>query len=218
LDYTSDFSRFTIPGGQKYKPFDLTVPSDFSSATFAAVAAAIAGSKVSLGGLDFSDPQGDKGIFDVLKTMGVQVEYDADQTIVHKCTQLKGQIVDLNSMPDALPALAVLACAAQGETQFINVGQARIKETDRIAVMREELSKMGADITEQPDGLIVRQSNLKGAHVNGHDDHRVVMALSLAAMIAQGETVIDTAEAADVTYPSFVDDFSKIGANITIIE
>jgi 3-phosphoshikimate 1-carboxyvinyltransferase len=121
-------------------------------------------------------------------------------------------------MPDALPALSVAACAAEGETRFVNVAQSRIKETDRIAVMKKELSKMGAAVTEHKDGLTIRHSRLKGAKVNGHDDHRVVMALAIAGMIAEGETVIDTAEAAEVTYPTFVEDFRKIGAKIEVIE
>ncbi len=212
-----DFSEFEIPGDQHYKPFDIAVPADFSSATFAAVGGAISGRGVTLAGLDFSDTQGDKGVFEILKSMGVKVEINEDGATVSPGLQLKGQVIDLNSMPDALPALSVIACAAQGETRFINVAQARIKETDRIAVMYQELLKMGADITEQPDGLVVRHSRLKGAVVNGHYDHRVVMALALAGMIAEGETVIETAEAADVTYPSFVKDFREIGADITII-
>lgn len=218
FEYNQDFSEFHIPGNQQYKPFDLSVPSDFSSATFAAVGAAISSRHVTLKGLDFSDPQGDKGVFDILKSMGVVIENNENGTVVSQGTKIKGKIIDLNSMPDALPALSVLACVAEGETRFVNVAQARIKETDRIAVMREELSKMGADITELPDGLIVRQSKLKGTIVKGHDDHRVVMALALAGMIADGKTIIETAEAADVTYPSFVEDFRKIGADITLIE
>jgi 3-phosphoshikimate 1-carboxyvinyltransferase len=129
---------------------------------------------------------------------------------------LSGRVIDLNAMPDALPALAVAACIAEGETRFVNVAQARIKETDRIAVMKRELSKMGAAVTEHKDGLTIRRSTLKGADVNGHDDHRVVMALALAGMVAEGETVIDTAEAAAVTYPTFADDFRKIGAKIQV--
>jgi 3-phosphoshikimate 1-carboxyvinyltransferase len=120
-------------------------------------------------------------------------------------------------MPDSLPALSVAACAADGVTRFINVGQARIKETDRIAVMREELLKMGADVTEREDGLTITGGKLRGANVSGHDDHRVVMALALAGLIAEGETVVDTAEAAGVTYPSFAEDFKKLGAKIEII-
>ena len=196
----------------------MVVPADFSSATFAAVGAAVTGKGVTLTGLDFSDTQGDKGVFDILRTVGAGVLINENGVTVTQGNPLEGQIIDLNSMPDALPALSVMACAAQGETRFVNVAQARIKETDRIAVMHEELSKMGADIEELPDGLIVRQSRLKGAVVNGHDDHRVVMALAIAAMMADGETVIETAQAANVTYPGFVNDFRNIGADITILD
>jgi 3-phosphoshikimate 1-carboxyvinyltransferase len=121
-------------------------------------------------------------------------------------------------MPDTLPALSVVACAAEGETRISNVAQARIKETDRIAVMREELSKMGADITEQKDGLIIRGRRLHGVLVDGHNDHRVVMALAIAGMAAEGDTIIEGAEAAAVTYPGFADDFRRLGAKIAIVE
>lgn len=215
IEYESDFSKFVIPGNQQYHPFDMTVPADFSSATFSAIGAAIAGDDVSIRGLDFSDPQGDKAVFDILKSAGVNPQFSATGVSISSQTTPTGRIIDLNTMPDALPALSVLACASKGETQIVNVAQARIKETDRITVMREELTKMGADIEERPDGLIIRQSALKGAHVDGRDDHRVVMALSLAGMIAEGVTEIDTAESVDVSYPTFIDDFRALGAQIT---
>ena len=218
ISYSDDFAGFHIKGGQAYHPFDRAIPSDFSSASFAACAATIAGGKLTLTGLDFSDPQGDKAVFDVLRRMGASVVHEARGVTVTGGAKLRGKVIDLNAMPDALPALSVVACAAQGETRFINVAQARIKETDRIAVMKQGLSKMGAAVTEHEDGLTVRQSALKGAAVSGHDDHRVVMALALAGMIAEGETTIDTAEAAAVTYPTFVEDFRAIGAKIEIIE
>ncbi len=216
IEYDSSLTKFIIPGNQHYTPFELRVPADFSSATFAAVGGAITGGSLSLTGLDFSDPQGDKGVFTVLSQTGADVKTTGN-TSVSSRSRLTGRVIDLNDMPDALPALSVLACMCEGETRFVNVSQARIKETDRIAVMCKELSKMGADIQEQPDGLIIRKSTLKGALVNGHDDHRVVMALALAGMVADGETVIETAEDADVTYPTFVGDFQKIGANIQIV-
>jgi 3-phosphoshikimate 1-carboxyvinyltransferase len=84
--------------------------------------------------------------------------------------------------------------------------------------MREELSKMGADITEQEDGLIIRGHRLHGVRVDGHNDHRVVMALAIAGMAAEGDTIIEGAEAATVTYPGFADDFRRLGAKIAIIE
>ncbi len=214
VDYKSDYSWFHIPGDQSYKPFDMTVPSDFSSATFAAVGAALTSGPVTLKGLDFTDPQGDKGVFDILKSVGATVTHTDEGVTVCAEKELKGATLDLNAMPDSLPAMSVLACTLEGETRIVNVGHARIKETDRIVVMREELSKMGASVTEMPDGLIIRKSELKGTEVNGRYDHRVVMALALAGLIAKGETIIDTAEAAAVTYPTFVDDFRTLGADI----
>lgn len=218
FDHADDFSRFHVPGRQHYRAFDLTVPADFSSATFAAVGAAITGGPVSLRGLDFSDTQGDKGVFALLKTAGVPVDHRELDVTVAREQSVKGQVMDLNRMPDSLPALSVLGCASDGETRIVNVGHARIKETDRIVVMREELTKMGASVAETADGLIIQKSDLHGAVVCGHDDHRVVMALALAAMIAKGETVIETAEAAAVTYPTFVDDFRALGASIETVE
>jgi 3-phosphoshikimate 1-carboxyvinyltransferase len=212
-----DLTGFHVKGGQSYRPFEMDIPADFSGATFAACAAAITGAPLTLTGLDFSDPQGDKGVFEVLQRMGAAVIHGPDGVTVRQDAALRGRTIDLNAMPDALPALAIVACAAEGETRFVNVAQARIKETDRIAVMKEDLAKMGAAVTEHEDGLTIRHSALKGTQVSGHDDHRVAMALALAGMIAEGETVIDTAEAAAVTYPTFVEDFRAIGAKIDII-
>jgi 3-phosphoshikimate 1-carboxyvinyltransferase len=217
LSHENDLSRFSIKGGQAYTPFDMAIPSDFSSATFAACAAAITGSSIKLTGLDFTDPQGDKGVFEVLKNMGATVAFGNNGVTVSASSKgIRGAAIDLNAMPDALPAISVAACMAFGETSIVNVAHARDKETDRITVMREELSKMGANIVEREDGLTVRKSALRGAHVNGRNDHRVVMALALAGMVAKGETVIDTAEAAAVTYPDFVADFNKLGADIIV--
>jgi len=217
FECSSDFSKFHIFGSQSYTPFTMEIPGDFSSATFSAVGAALSDKPVTLHGIDFSDPQGDKGVFDILKKAGCNVEISENSATVCSSRLLRGSTIDLNAMPDALPAISVLACASRGTTSIVNVAQARIKETDRIRVMAEELSKMGADIKERPDGLVIEESSLHGAIVNGHDDHRVVMSLALAGMIADGETIIETAEAADVTYPSFVEDFRKIGADITIL-
>lgn len=219
IRYTAspEWNRFTIPGAQHYAPINHTIASDFSSATFGAVAAAITGSQLTLSGVDFTDPQGDKGVFDLLAEMGAMVDKKESSAIVTGLKRLVGRTIDLNAMPDALPAMAVAACAAQGETRVVNVAQARIKETDRIAVMATELKKMGADISERPDGLVIRGADLHGAEVDGHDDHRVVMALALAGMITDGETTITGAEAASVTYPDFANDFLAVGAKIQVI-
>jgi 3-phosphoshikimate 1-carboxyvinyltransferase len=215
IEYSKELTTYKIRGSQSYKPFDMLIPADFSSAAFSAAAAAIGGENVTLTGLDFSDPQGDKEIFRHLETMGAKVVRDRSSVTVSG-GDLKGAIIDLNATPDALPALSIIAAAAQGETLFTNVEQARIKETDRIAVMAAELGKMGISVRELPDGMVVGGGKLTGANVSSHNDHRVAMALAVAGMNAKGETVIDNAEAADVTYPTFVEDFVKIGAVIEV--
>ncbi|MDR2577598.1 MAG: 3-phosphoshikimate 1-carboxyvinyltransferase [Chitinispirillales bacterium] len=215
VEYSKELTIYKIRGSQSYKPFDMTIPADFSSAAFPAVAAAIGGVDIELRGLDFSDPQGDKAIFGHLETMGAKVVRSGASVTVSG-GNLKGAIIDLNATPDALPALSIAAAAAEGETVFTNVEQARIKETDRIAVMAAELGKMGIEVREFPDGMVVRGGKLRGARVNGHHDHRVVMALAVAGMNAEGETEIETAESAAITYPTFVEDFLRIGADISI--
>lgn len=208
------YREFRIPGKQSYRPFDEHIAADFSSATFFMVAAAVTGCELELRGLDFSDSQGDKEVVNILKNMGAEVAI-GERSIRIKGGVLKGGTFDLNAIPDALPALAVAACFAKGETRLVNVPQARLKETDRISVMRGELSKMGARIEELPDGLIVRQSALKGAVVDGHGDHRVVMALSVAGLAAAGKTTVGTAESVSVTFPGFLDLMKTTGADIT---
>lgn len=220
IKYSADFENleFIVEGGQKYAAINETIPGDFSSATFSAAAAVLTGGKADIRNIDFCDPQGDKEIFDVIKKMGAKVEKTQNSVIVSRNGDLHGLEIDLNAMPDALPALAVLATQAKSATKIYNVAQARIKETDRIRLMTRELSKMGAKIEELPDGMAVYPSKLHGAQVDGCGDHRAVMALTLAGLSADGETIVDTAEAASVTYPSFKDDFCAIGASIEQIQ
>ncbi|MCU0821092.1 MAG: 3-phosphoshikimate 1-carboxyvinyltransferase [Spirochaetes bacterium] len=214
IKYTNnDYKSFKIKGGQRYPSFREYIPADFSSGTFFLAAAAITGAELELLGLDISDTQGDKEVVNILKKMGASVETGA-RKITIKGGSMKGGVFDLNSIPDSLPALSVAGCFADGETRLVNVPQARLKETDRISVMCAELRKMGADIEELKDGLVIRRSALNGAHVNGNDDHRAVMALAVAGLMAEGETVIDTAESVSVTFPNFLDLMKSIGADI----
>jgi 3-phosphoshikimate 1-carboxyvinyltransferase len=114
--------------------------------------------------------------------------------------------------------MAATACFAEGETLLGNVPQARLKETDRISVMATELRKMGADITELDDGLLVRGRQLRGAQVDGHGDHRIVMALTVAGLGADGETTVSTAEAIAVTFPDFVELMRRLGATLEKVD
>jgi 3-phosphoshikimate 1-carboxyvinyltransferase len=214
IKYENDNLRhFKIKGGQKYRPFDKVIPADFSSATFFLCAAALAGDEVSLYGLDFSDRQPDKAVVEYLKAMGADIRIDKKKVTV-KAATLKGIDIDMNATPDALPALAVVGAFAEGQTRLLNVPQARAKETDRIKCMAEELKKLGADVSELADGLVINKSRLKAARVNGRSDHRIVMALSLAGMMLDGECTIDTAEAMNVTFPDYVTLMTSIGASM----
>ncbi len=208
--------QFFIPGRQKYTSFDAPIPADFSSATFFLCAGALFGRDITLTGLDFTDSQPDKAVVDYLKQMGAHIEYSSEGVTISK-SPLKGIDIDMNRTPDALPAMAVTAAFAEGTTRFLNVPQARKKETDRIACMAAELKKLGADVEELPDGLIVHGGKpLHSAHLNGRADHRIVMALSLAGMVLDGCTVIDTAEAMNVTFPTYVSLMQSLGARMNI--
>ncbi|HDM35964.1 MAG TPA: 3-phosphoshikimate 1-carboxyvinyltransferase [Candidatus Syntrophoarchaeum butanivorans] len=206
---------FRIKGSQRYVPFNARIPGDFSSATFPLCAAAITGSDLTIKGLDINDTQGDRGVIEILRSMGAEITVLADGVRV-KGGELEGIEIDLSDMPDALPALAVVGAVAKGRTIIKNAYQARIKESDRIAVMREELSKMGADIKECEDGLIIEGGRLKGTRVDGHRDHRVVMALSIAGLIAEGETIISGAEFVGITFPDYVELMREVGARMEV--
>ena len=216
-----DYSKFKIKGGQRYDAFDVTIPADFSSATFALLAVAVTGGDVKIHNLDFSDKQGDKITFDYFHKLGLSIQKKLTYVRVYKKFPLIGEAdFDLNSTPDALPAMAVAASFAQGKTILSNVPHARFKETDRIAAMATELSKLGAKITELDDGMEIISSRLKNSksELNGYNDHRIIMALAIAGMGLDDETVIKNAGAISVTYPSFIKDFQNLGANIEVIK
>jgi len=206
-------TRFDIPGGQHYKAFERSVPGDFSSAAFFICGAVLCGGEVTLQGLDPNDTQGDKAIIEMLLEMGADIHWQGDDLVVSG-SSLHGYVLDLGDTPDALPALAVTACFASGKTRIVNVAQARLKETDRIAVMASELRKMGADIEELPDGMVINGGEMHPAVVNGHGDHRVIMALAMAGMVMDGETVVEDTDAMDVTFPTFASLIKSLGANI----
>lgn len=200
--WQSNLEHFEIQGGQKYTAFDKSIPGDFSSATFFLCAAVSSKSTITVTGLDMEDTQGDKKVVDMLRQMGCEVSVAGDSVTIDG-SRAEGCEIDMNATPDALPAMAAAACYAGGVTRLVNVPQARLKETDRIAVMAKELGTLGADVRELEDGLEIRQSVLGGGLVNGHDDHRVVMSLAVAALGAQEPVSIQTAEAASVTFPDF---------------
>ncbi len=218
IKYNNDnYKFFNIPGNQKYKPFTKRIPGDFSSATFFIVLGAIPGNRMVLKNLDIKDPQGDKLVLDIVKEMGASVEIKDDEIIITG-NKLKGIEIDMDSIPDALPAISALATQCEGTTIIRNVAHARLKETDRIRVMHDELKKLNAEISELEDGLVIKRSILTGGTINGHHDHRIVMSMAILGQVIREKLIIDTAEASAVTFPDFADFLRLSGGKIEILK
>lgn len=208
--------HIALAGGARYAPFDRSIPGDFSSASALIAAGVLVRGTITLKGLDMGDAQGDKRLVAIVKEMGGDVTMNGTTLVIRGGKSLEGMRIDCNDIPDLVPALSVIATAAKGVTELVNVPQARLKETDRLHSMATELSKMGARITELEDGLRIQQSDLVGATVHGWDDHRTVMALAVAGLIARGETTIETAESISKTYPNFVRDMQALGVQFIL--
>ena len=210
VHYTRDeYRSFRIKGGQYYTPLTLSVPGDYSSATFWFCAAAITGSTIEVAGLDPNDAQGDRGVLAILQELGCTID-QGERSVTITGRLERGGTFDLNAMPDSLPALSVVGCATPHPLTLTNVAIARAKETDRIAVMGEELRVLGARVEEHPDGITIYPSPLRGGRVSSHGDHRIAMALAIASLIATEAVTVEGSSAAAVTYPSFFDDLARL--------
>lgn len=208
---SDDLEEVWVKGGQSYKPLDTYIEGDFSSASFFFVAAAIHGTEVTVEGLDKNSTQGDKEILNILEKMGCSIKWNGMAVTVKGPEKLKGGVFDLNAIPDTLPALSVAAAFAEGDTILGNVEQARIKETDRIKVMRENLNELGVEAEERRDALIIHgNGSVKGGKAKGYGDHRVIMALAILGTKTEEKTEIDDVSAASVTFPTFFDLLEKL--------
>lgn len=215
VSHDDELSEFHIPGGQCYSPVQQPIPGDFSSATFFLAAGALPENEIVCEGLDMEDSQGDKVVVSYLQEMGASLSI-MDNNISVENRSLEGREFDLNATPDALPMMAALAAVSSGTTRLVNVPQARLKETDRIHVMRVELEKLGASIQELEDGMIIEGGVLHEGVVEGHGDHRIIMALAIAATAAQGPVTIRNTDAVNITYPDFFQHMQALGANLSI--
>lgn len=208
-----NYERYYLEGQSRIKGFDYSIPGDWSSAAFPIAAALVTQSELTIENIDIDDIQGDKEVVAALKKMGANIEIRENSLIV-KPSQLKGQVIDVNPFIDAVTILAVLACFAEGETRLINAAVARQKECDRLKYITLELKKMGADIIELEDSLIIRGKPLNGAKANSHRDHRMAMSLAIAALNATGESIIENTNCVVKTFPDFAKVLNAVGADI----
>jgi 3-phosphoshikimate 1-carboxyvinyltransferase len=213
-----NYQEFSVPGGQRYKAFMAHVPADWGSSAYPMIAAAITDSKVTFVGMDPDDFAGERQYPHILKQMGAKVTFgNGGSTVtVEGGSQLHGMEIDCSGTPDAVPILAVLGCKAQGKTVLFNIGASRLKETDRTHSIKEELTKMGGKFKETFDSLTIYQSDLKGAHIDGRHDHRIVMATVVAGLAAGGETEISDAEYYKISFPDFHELMTSLGGKIEL--
>ena len=199
-----DYQTVSVRGGQHYHPFDETIAGDYSSAAFFFAAAAVTAGKLTVTGLDPDDSQGDRRFLSVLEEMGCNVETGPDSVTVEGPQVLRGGTFDINDIPDCLPVLSILGAVTDSPLRLTNVANARIKETDRIAAMADNLSLLGLETIQEPDGLTVIPGRLKGGLcIPCLGDHRIIMAMAVLSLIIDGGLTIDDESAASVTFPTF---------------
>ncbi|MFZ1300719.1 MAG: 3-phosphoshikimate 1-carboxyvinyltransferase, partial [Leptotrichiaceae bacterium] len=210
----NNYKSFFIKGNQKYNPFDYVIEGDYSQVAFWIVAG-ILGSEIKCLHVKKDSLQGDREIIEIVQRMGANVEIFDDYIIV-KPSQTYGTVIDISQCPDIGPILTVLAALSKGETKIINAERLRIKESDRITSIKTELNKLGANVEEVGDSLVINGvERLTGStELSAWNDHRIAMSLAIASIKCDGEIVIDEAESVKKSYPHFWEDFKKMGGDV----
>jgi 3-phosphoshikimate 1-carboxyvinyltransferase len=209
----------SVLGGQRLTPTTITIPSDISAASFFMVGAAcLPGSVVSMSDVGLNPTR--SAILDVLMNAGANIEMSDKREICNEpvgsiriiggISRIKDQtsavVIEgpmIANLIDEIPIIAVLGTQLAGGLEVRDASELRHKESDRIAAVCSNLRRMGADIVELPDGFRVRRSQLTGSEIGSHGDHRIAMAFAVAALLADGETVINNASCADISFPGF---------------
>lgn len=207
---------YRIPADSRYRPTDCRVEGDWSAAAFYLAAGALGGS-IALAGLTPESAQGDKAAVELFGRLGARVRWDKDDLLISP-GRPQGAVIDVSQVPDMAPALAVCAATSPGRTVLTGGARLRIKESDRIAAIAAGLTAMGVRVAEQPDGLIIEGADrLRGGRIDGVNDHRIVMAFSVAAAFAAGESVVTDAQAVAKSYPGFFADYTMLGGKAHVV-
>lgn len=208
--------EYRLPIGYDYKSQTVQVPGDFSTAALLMSAAIMSEGFLTIKNLDFTMPQGDMEIVNIIKKMGGRIEVDRNKGIakIDGSTKLDGGDFNLVGTPDLLPVVAILSLKARNKTTVTGVSHARYKETDRVSNLSSQLTKFGAQIKEDNDSITVHPPDkLKSAAINSFDDHRLFMAFTLASLSTE-HSIIDNADSVDVSFPNFVSELKGLGAQI----
>ena len=242
-EISSDFHHIKVWGPAKIKAFNTAIPSDWEGVAFPLIAALVSNSEITINNVDSSGTQGDDAIVEILKSIGADIEWDKTQAKIlvrggKKARNGNGRLstqnlkngelhINISEFPDAVCALACIACFTEGTTFIEDADVCRKKETDRLKVMTSELKKIGADIEEKENSLVIKghspvkedgsqnpQFTLHSAQVESYDDHRVAMSLaSIALGLPDGEKlIINDAECCSVSFPNFFDKMNALNA------
>ncbi|HEU5446093.1 MAG TPA: 3-phosphoshikimate 1-carboxyvinyltransferase [Nitrososphaeraceae archaeon] len=216
VKHSRDYRKFNI-FNNRYVPTTFTVPGDFSTASLLLSAGTLVGGEITVSNLDFSLPQGDSKILEILKKIGAVISIDKrNGTVKTKGIQeLDGGEFDLSDTPDLFPVVAILSLKTRNPVRIYGVSHTRYKETDRLKIIASEFRKFGVKTKILPDEItIVSPKKLKSALIDSHNDHRLFMSFAIAAMMT-AKSVVDGVQSVDVSYPSFIQDMKKIGAKFS---
>lgn len=242
-EISDDFKHIKVFGPKKIDAFDTTIPSDWEGVAFPLIAALLSDSEITINNIDGSKTQGDDAIFDILKSIGADIEWNFETNKIFvrggkKSRNGTGRLstenlknhelhINISDFPDAICALAAIACFTEGTTFIEDAAVCRRKETDRIKVLKSELTKLGAEIQEGEDFMIIKGHSplnadgslnpdfcLHGATVESFNDHRIAMSLACMGLgLKEGdEIIVKDAECCSVSFPGFFDEMNKMNA------
>lgn len=207
-----DAYTYRVPGGQNYQAQQYCVEGDYSQAAFFLAAGAL-GQPVKCDGMQPESIQGDAAVIDILKRIGAEVFWE-DGYLQALPSRLRGIDIDVREIPDLVPPLAVLLSLAEGTSHIVNAGRLRIKESDRLSAMTSELRKLGALVEEEDDSMtITGRPSLDGGQTDAHGDHRIAMAMAVAAIRCEAPVSLSGWQHVSKSYPGFWEDFEKEAAN-----
>jgi len=209
-----DYKEFLVKGGQGYKGRHYRIEGDYSSAAYFLAAGAIGGKPVTVDNLTTNSAQGDRYLLTIFSGMGCSVECQKEQVRISRHGELTGTTVDMGDYPDIVQTVAVVAAYAHGKTEITNIGHLRFKETDRLSDTAAELVKMGIRTDVTDNTMVVYGGKPKGTEIEAHNDHRMAMSFAIAALFANGNSIINGAEAVTKSYPRFFIDLARLGAKI----
>lgn len=206
----NNYEKFIIKGNQTYYPCDFTIEADHSAAAFFLATGAL-GCDVECFGLNMDSLQGDRRFIDILRQCGISVVKSENGSVKALNGKIQPAVIDVKDIPDLVPPLTSVLCFCEGESKIINAGRLRLKESDRLHSLAVEFNRLGANIKEGKDTLLIRGvKSLHGGIADSHNDHRIAMAIAAASVRSSGLIQLRGASSVNKSYPDFWKDFCKI--------